>query len=312
MLRGLTTILLLLLNLLLWGIPILLLGAVKFLVHMTAPRSRLRTRVILALSSLAEGWVAGTNRIFDLMLPTKWDVDGIGDDVRIDGRYLIISNHVSWVDIFVIARVFHRRTPFIRFFLKHRLIWFPIVGQACWALEFPFMRRYSEDYVQRHPEKRGRDLVTTRRACQRYRHIPVAILSFLEGTRFSQEKRVDQDSPYRHLLRPRVGGIAFVFASLGDQLDAMFDVTLAYPGGDVTLWQFVSGQVATVTVRARRLEVPSEFFTAEMTEPGPARERFKSWIDSIWREKDALLDEFFLQPHRGVSSATEKNVNGGG
>jgi len=291
MLRGLTTLLLLLFNLLFWGIPILLLGAVKFAVHMTAPRSRLRTRVILTLSSLGERWVAGTNRIFDLMLPTKWDVAGIGDDIRSEGRYLIISNHVSWVDIFVVARVFHHRAAFVRFFLKHRLIWFPIVGQACWALEFPFMRRYSADYVQRHPEKRGRDLVTTRRACQRYRHIPVAILSFLEGTRFSYEKRSEQDSPYRHLLRPRVGGIAFVLASLGDQLDAMFDVTLAYPGGDVSMWQFVSGQVAAVTVRARRLEVPVEFFASEITEPGPARDRFKSWIDSIWREKDALLDQ---------------------
>ncbi len=291
MLRGLTTLLLLLLNLLLWGIPVLLLGVVKFVVHMTAPRSRLRTRVILALSSLAERWVAGTNRIFHWMLPTQWNVAGIEDDIRLDGRYLIISNHVSWVDIFTIARVFHRRTPFIRFFLKQRLIWFPIVGQACWALEFPFMRRYSADYLQRHPENRGRDLATARRACQRYRHIPVAILSFLEGTRFSQEKRSEQDSPYRHLLRPRVGGIAFVVASLGDQLDAMFDVTLAYPGGDVTMWQFVSGQVATIAVHVRRLAVPSEFFTSDITEPGPTRDRLKSWIDSIWREKDGLLEQ---------------------
>src|SRR5712692_743263 len=275
MLRGLTTLILLLLNLLLWGIPVLLLGVVKFVVHMTAPRSRLRTRVILALSSLTERWVAGTNRIFHWMLPTQWNVAGIDDDIRLDGRYLIISNHVSWVDIFTIVRVFHRRTPFIRFFLKQRLIWFPIVGQACWALEFPFMRRYSADYLQRHPERRGRDLATARRACQRYRHIPVAILSFLEGTRFSHQKRADQESPYRHLLRPRVGGIAFVVASLGDQLQAMLDVTLAYPGGDVTFWQFITGRVSAVTVRVRRLAVPAEFFTAGITEPGPARDRFK-------------------------------------
>jgi 1-acyl-sn-glycerol-3-phosphate acyltransferase len=179
----------------------------------------------------------------------------------------------------------------IRFFLKQRLIWFPIVGQACWALEFPFMRRYSADYVQRHPEKRGRDLASTRRACQRYRHIPVAILSFLEGTRFSQEKRAEQDSPYGHLLRPRVGGIAFVVASLGDQLEAMFDVTLAYPGGDVTFWQFVSGRVPLIIVRARPLAIPAEFVTAEIIEPGATRDRFKSWIDAIWREKDALLEQ---------------------
>ena len=289
MLRGIATIILLLLNLLLWGTAVMLLGIVKFAVHMTAPRSRLRTRVIRALGGLAERWVAGNDRIFERMLPTRWDVEGPFAGIKPDGRYLIISNHVSWVDIFVISRVFHGRAAFIRFFLKQQLIWFPIVGQAAWALEFPFMRRYSAEYLQRHPEKRGRDLETTRRACQRYRHIPVAMLTFLEGTRFSEEKRADQESPYQYLLRPRVGAIAFVLASLGDQLDGVFDVTLAYPGRDVTFWQFVCGCVPTIVVRVRRLDVPSEFFAPEITEPGPARDQFKTWIDSIWREKDALL-----------------------
>ena len=110
--------------------------------------------------------------------------------------------------------------------VKHQLVWFPIVGQASQALEFPFMKRYTPDYLAKHPEKRGRDLETTRRACQRYRQIPVAILNFVEGTRFTLEKHADQESPYRHLLRPRIGGISFVLASLGDQLDGFFDVTL--------------------------------------------------------------------------------------
>ena len=289
MLRGLTTLTLLLLNLLFWGTAVVLLGIVKFAVHMTAPRSRLRTRVILALSSLAERWAGVNDRIFDLMLPTRWDVEGPLDGIRIDGRYLIISNHVSWVDIFAIFRVFHGRTAFIRFFLKRQLIWYPIAGQARWALEFPFMRRYSAEYLQHHPEKRGRDLETTRRACQRYRHIPVAILTFLEGTRFTEEKRADQDSPYRHLLRPRVGAIAFVVASLGDQLDGIFDVTLAYPGCDVTLWEFVCGRVPSIIVRVRRIEVPRQFLSAEVVEPGPARDTFKAWIEGVWREKDELL-----------------------
>jgi 1-acyl-sn-glycerol-3-phosphate acyltransferase len=289
MLRALATLLLLFLNLLLFGIPVVVVGIAKFAVHMTAPRSRLRTRIILLLSAIAEQWVAMNSRIFDLMLPTRWDVTGIPEGMAPDRHYLIISNHVSWVDIFTIIRAFHRKTAFIRFFLKRQLILFPIVGQACWALEFPFMRRYSADELRRHPEKRGRDLETMRRACQRYRHIPMAILTFLEGTRFSEEKRVDQDSPYEHLLPPRVGAIAFVLASLGDQLDAMIDVTLAYPRGDVTLWQFLTGKVERIKVSARRVDVPAEFFTAEITEPGPARDRFKAWIESIWREKDALL-----------------------
>src|SRR5205823_4868486 len=124
----------------------------------------------------------------------------------------------------------------------------------------------------------------------RYRGIPVAILNFLEGTRFSLEKQADQASPYRWLLRPRIGGISFVFASLGEQLDAFFDVTLAYPGHEVRFLQFISGKVERVTVVARRIAVPPDFCTGAVTEAGPVRERFKEWIEQIWREKDALLD----------------------
>ena len=152
------------------------------------------------------------------------------------------------------------------------------------------MRRYSAEYLQRHPEKRGRDLETTRRACRRFRRVPVAILSFVEGTRFTREKQADQESPYKNLLRPRIGGIAFVLASLGDQLEAMIDVTLAYPHGEVTFWEFVTGRIDRIVIRVRQVEVPPEFFTPAATEPGPARDRFKAWVDEGWRQKDALYE----------------------
>jgi len=282
MIRGAITLVLLALNAAFWGGCIALLGLLKFAVQMTAPRSRARTRVILMLASLATRWVGGNDRIFDRMLPTQWEIEGIGDDVQPDGHYLIVSNHISWVDILALYRAFHGRAAFIRFFLKQELFWAPIVGQACWALEFPFMRRHTREYLEKHPEKRGTDLATTRKACQRYRNFPVAILNFLEGTRFSKSKHAEQSSPYRHLLRPRIGGISFVLAALGDQLDAMYDVTLAYPpGNDVTIFQFVTGRVPKIIVHARRVALPESL----------DRDEVKVWIDAIWKEKDALLTQ---------------------
>jgi 1-acyl-sn-glycerol-3-phosphate acyltransferase len=290
MLRGLATLVLLLSNLVLGGSPVLVGGLVKLFTW-----GETRRRVILALASLAERWADGNDRIFDLMLTTKWDVAGL-EELRRDAHYLIISNHLSSVDILVLFRVFHRRAPFIRFFLKQELIWFPIVGQGCWALEFPFMKRYSPDYLARHPEKRGKDLETTRRACQRYRRLPVTIANFVEGTRFTREKQSDEESPYRHLLRPRIGGISFVLASLGDQLDSIFDITIAYPGVDITMWDFFCNRVPRVAVRARRFEVPQELVHDDVTEPGPKREALKVWINQIWRDKDDLLESLLGTP----------------
>src|SRR5436190_10074010 len=285
MLRGIATTTLLLLNLLLWGTPVFLGGVVKFLLP-----GRRRVPVVNFLVRLTESWVEWNNRIFDRVLSTRWDFSGVETD-GYGGHYLIIANHVSWVDIFVLFRAFHRRAAFIRFFLKQQLVWFPIVGQGCWALDFPFMKRYTPEFLEAHPEKRGEDLATTRKACRKYRKVPVAIANFVEGTRFTREKHDDQDSPYRHLLRPRIGGISFVLASMGDLLDATFDVTLAYPGGDVTFWQFVTNRVPSIVVRARRVEVPEEFYDEAVTQPGPVRDRFKTWVEELWREKDALLDK---------------------
>lgn len=268
-----------------WGTPILLFGVVKLLTF----TSGARRRVLGILVWLASRWVDGDFLIFDTLLPTKWHVEGPGA-LRYDAQYLVMSNHVSWVDIFAVLRAFHGKSAFLRFFLKSILIWTPIVGQACWALEFPFMKRYSPEYLAKHPEKRGRDLETTRRAMRRYRTLPVTILNYIEGTRFTEAKRVEQESPYRHLLRPRPGGIAFVLASLGDQLDAVFDVTIAYPRAEVTFWQFINGRLDRVDIHVREIAVPPEFFDVAITEPGPERDRFKAWIESVWREKDELLD----------------------
>ena len=279
MIRAIAVIVLLLFNLLFWGTLVLVFSLAKFFV-----RGPKKAPIIRFLATFGEGWVAGNNRIFDALLTTEWDIAGI-DDLDYNGHYLIISNHVSWVDIFALFRAFHRKAAFIRFFLKRELIWFPIAGQACWALEFPFMRRYTPEYLEKHPEKRGQDLETTRILCRRYRRVPVAILNFIEGTRFTREKHADQESPYRHLLRPRVGGISFVLATFGDQLDAMFDVTLAYPKRDVTMWEFIRNRVPRIVIRARRLAV-----TPELIDPSTPRETLKEWIDGIWREKDALLD----------------------
>lgn len=284
------------LNLAFWGTIILVGGLFKLVTF-----GRARSRVIVVLAWFAERFVGTNNRIFDLFLDTKWEIRGL-DDLTRDGHYLVISNHVSWVDIFAIFRAFHDRSALVRFFLKQVLIWFPIAGQACWALEFPFMRRYSPEYLKHHPEKRGHDLAATRKFCERYRDIPVTILNFVEGTRFTRDKHEEQASPYRYLLRPRVGGIGFVLASLPNELHAMYDVTLVYPQRDVTFFDFLTNKLPWIVIDAHRVEIPPEFHSAAITEPGPERERFKQWVEAIWREKDERIGEI-LSARPGIATS---------
>lgn len=283
MLRAAVITLCLIANLAFWGAIVVAGGVVKLVTF-----GRARRRLILILTWLVERWMGTNIRILDLFLTTKWDVRGI-EGVDRSGHYLVISNHVSWIDIFAVLRAFHGRAPFIRFFLKRVLIWFPIVGQAAWALEFPFMRRYSPEYLRQHPEKRGRDLEATRRFCERYRDIPVTILNYVEGTRFTRDKHDEQASPYRYLLRPRVGGIGFVLACLPGELQAMYDVTLVYPKRDVTFLDLLTNRLPWIVVDARRVDIPPEFHSAAITERGPERERFKQWVEGIWREKDERI-----------------------
>jgi 1-acyl-sn-glycerol-3-phosphate acyltransferase len=282
-LRGSVSLVLLTGNLFLTGGAVLVMGLLKFLL-----RGEWRRRWILLTARMAECWVAVNRAICKVMLPTRWELEGV-EGLDPERHYLIMSNHQSWLDIPALQFAFHRRAPFIRFFLKQELIWLPVVGVACWGLEFPFMKRYSEEYLRQHPEKRGTDLATTRRACERYRHLPVSILNFVEGTRFTQEKHDQQQSPYRHLLKPRVGGISYVLASMGEQLDAVLDVTVSYPGVTIDFWRFLRGEVPRAVVRVRRLSIPERFYSAAVTEPGPLRTEFREWMEALWQQKDEML-----------------------
>ena len=284
-LRGLFTTVVLLGNLVLWATPVTLVGLFKALI----PKSDFRNRTILFAVWLGEQWVGINNRIADLLMPVRWRVEL--PQLNRTGHYLIIANHQSGVDIPVLQRIFHQRVPFLRFFAKRSLLFVPVLGPALWAVEFPFMRRYSAEYLEKHPGKREEDIATTRRSCRRYLRMPVSILNFIEGTRFSRDKQGENNSPYRHLLRPRVGGIAHTLAVMGDQLKHVLDVTIAFDHPEPTVWNWVCGRVREIRVMVQEIDVPAEFRSASVTEPGPHRERFKLWINELWAQKDEVLEQ---------------------
>lgn len=274
-------LLMLVLNSVLHIVPLMVLALIKVIVPVPAVRKTL-SRVMVAL---AESWIGVNNALFAVFTRIHWQVEGL-DGLRRDGNYLVLCNHQSWVDIAVLQKVFNRRIPFLRFFLKQQLIWVPLLGMAWWALDFPFMKRYSAQTLQRHPELQGKDRETTRKACEKFRHMPVSIMNFAEGTRFTQAKHDTQTSPFRYLLRPKAGGVAFVLDAMGEALHAVLDVTIVYPEGPCTMMDLVAGGVHEVRVHVREQPLGPELIGSYDKDPA-FRNRIKAWVNTLWEEKDA-------------------------
>ena len=289
LLRGLLAGFLLLANCLFW-VPVLLLFSMLRLL----PLKRVRLVVDPLLLRIAEAWIAGNSAWMRLTQRTLWDVQG-QDGLRPRGWYLISCNHQSWVDILVLQHLLNRRIPLLKFFLKQELVWVPVMGLAWWALDFPFMQRHSEAYLKQHPEMRGRDQETTRRACEKFALIPTSVMNFLEGTRFSRAKHQAQQSPYRHLLKPKTGAMALALNAMGHKFEAVLDITIVYPGGAPDFWQFLSGQVPQVLVRIQALPVPAPLIGADYAGDAKVRQACQQWAHQLWLAKDqqisALLDQ---------------------
>jgi 1-acyl-sn-glycerol-3-phosphate acyltransferase len=256
----------------------------KFLLALAPVRRALSRLLIL----IAESWIACNSALFDLFTRTEWEVQGL-EGLEYGRSYLVLANHQSWVDIPVLQKVFNRRIPFQRFFLKSQLIWVPLLGLAWWALDFPFMKRYSREQVARRPELRGTDITATRKACAKFREMPVSVMNFVEGTRYTERKHAAGGVHYRHLLRPKSGGVAFVLDAMGDALHTLIDVTIRYPLGRPTLIDLLAGRVKRIQVRVRQRPIPDDLLGGDYENDPEFRQRFQDWINRIWAEKDAEL-----------------------
>jgi 1-acyl-sn-glycerol-3-phosphate acyltransferase len=239
------------------------------------------------LNWIAARWIAVNNLNLQVMNSIRWDIRGL-EALRAGNWYLVLSNHQSWVDILVLQRIFHHRIPFLKFFIKQELIWMPVLGLAWWALDFPFVKRYSRAVLQRKPHLKGKDLEITRRACRKFREIPVSIMNFTEGTRFTTAKHRRQQSPYTHLLRPRSGGIAFVLGAMGDQMTSILDVTIVYPQGAVSFWDMLCGRLKDVVIRVREIPVTNKL-QGDYFNDDTYRSWFQEWLNRLWLEKDARI-----------------------
>jgi 1-acyl-sn-glycerol-3-phosphate acyltransferase len=282
--RGVVTFVAITVNTVLWSTPLLALAVVKLLM----PIRRGRLAITRWLMAIGENWVSGNALILGLRRSETLDVRGV-DDLNRNGWYLLIANHQTWSDILILQTVFNRRIPFLKFFIKQELIWFPVLGLAWWALDMPFMKRYSKSYLAKHPEKKGDDLKATQAACRKFSSTPTSVINFVEGTRFSEEKKQRRGSPYDNLLPPRAGGIALAVSSMGRIFDAILDVTVVYPEQVVRFWDICCGDLRPVVIDVVKRPVDAWLLQGDYSTDREYRSAFHRWLTNLWTEKDERI-----------------------
>ncbi|MDM8517092.1 acyltransferase [Desulfobacterales bacterium HSG16] len=289
-LRGALCFTLYLVNTLFWAIPICFTALLKRLI----PIKYFHKFFDIILNGCANNWILANNMNQRLFCKIRWHVFGM-DSLKNNGWYLVVSNHQTWVDILVLQNIFYHKIPFLKFFLKKELFKVPVIGQAWWALDFPFMERYSRDFLEKNPHLKGRDLEITKKACEKFKTIPVSVMNFVEGTRFTRKKHEKQQSSFKNLLKPRAGGIAFALNAMGDYLQSFVDVTIAYPQGAKSFWDFLCGRVTEIRVYVKAIPVTPEML-GNYFEDDVFRIAFQKWVNNLWLAKDKCIDELLAAP----------------
>ncbi len=281
-LLGTTVLFLLVFNTLFWFPFILVLSLFKLLI----PIKFVRKFINFTLDNIAQLWVyynsAGIKKIIGIEVDTD-----IPSGLSREKWYLIISNHQSWIDIVILQSIFTGKIPMPKFFLKSQLKWVPVLGLAWWALDYPFMKRYSKKLLEKKPHLKGKDMENTIRACNKFRDMPVSIINFVEGTRYSEKKSILQNSPFRHLLKPKSGGIGYVFTIMGEYLTGVLNVTIVYPeNSSKKLWDFMCGRIKYFKVYIE--EIPfTDNLKGNYLEDDNYKSEIQNWINEIWQRNDS-------------------------
>ncbi|MBR9728179.1 acyltransferase [Shewanella intestini] len=280
--RGAIAFLGYLLNTIFWVIPILIFSIVKLI-----PITIVRTGCSYILDNCASAWITVNTFIEACLHPLTITETG---DTHFSKKqwYMVIANHQSWVDILILQRVLNRKIPFLKFFLKQELLYVPILGLAWWALDFPFMRRYSPAQLKKNPKLKGKDIEATRKACEKFKYKPVSVMNFVEGSRFSAKKHAKQASPYQHLLKPKAGGMAFALSMLGEHIDKIVNITIHYPNKVPSYWEYICGQLDDVTVDIQIMDIPTSM-RGDYINNREFKIKFQEQLTQIWEEKDTKL-----------------------
>jgi len=270
-------------NVMLFGSLVFVLGLIKLLLPLSIVNSLLHIAY--------RGWCNG-NR-FGLWLGCPNIVVDISGDLNSKSWYLLICNHTSWLDITVLSSLHALPAP--KFFLKDELKYVPFIGTGAWAMGMPFMKRVSRAQLAKNPKLKGLDVERTKHSCRNFRHYPTTIVNFVEGTRFTPAKHNLQQSPFKHLLKPKAGGIAFALEVLANQFDAMLNTNLVYSGKtDHVCRNLLKGELDSIYISIDVTPI-NDNMQGSYQSDDVFKVNFQHYVNELWVAKDQQLADIYAQ-----------------
>jgi 1-acyl-sn-glycerol-3-phosphate acyltransferase len=268
----------------LWATILTLFGIIKFLLPF-----KVLIRIINPIMSVAFfAFGRCSVALIKLFNNTDWQYI-VNGELSKDNWYLMMPNHLSYLDIILLVDFSADHIPSPKFFVKKELIWMPCVGVAAWALDMPFMQRYSRQFIEKNPHLKGKDIDATRKSCKKFKHTPTTVINFVEGSRCTPEKQKLKASPYKHLLPPKAGGIAFTLAAMGEQFTNILDVTIQYPNNQLhPMNDMLGGKLKKVVIHIDVIPV-SEDVVGDYFNDEAYKSRFQTWLNQTWHRKDELI-----------------------
>jgi 1-acyl-sn-glycerol-3-phosphate acyltransferase len=209
-----------------------------------------------------------------------------GDEVPSQENAIVVLNHQMMVDIPVVFRLAQakQRLGDLKWFVKDVLKYLPGIGWGMLFLDCLYVKRdwlTDKDYIFKTFQNINRN------------KIPVWLMTFAEGTRFTPKKR-DQSQkfalerglkPLKHVLIPRTKGFVVSVQSLRNHVTAVYDLTIGYIDKPLpTVWQWFKGDVKKVHLHVRRFAI----------ETLPTDEKLLAdWLNDLFVQKDQLMARFY-------------------
>ena len=282
-LKGVLPFLAIIINLCFWIGPLTILALLRIILPFSLPRSSVY-QMMTWIYYLA-AWFDGI-LLFRIM-GIHLEVTGI--EQNYSGKfYLIIANHQAWSDILIMQHLFNLKAPVVKFLAKREMIFIPLVGLICWAYDFPFLQRSS--FKSSQNRNTHNDIRSLSLALTKFMRSSASIMNFVEGTRFSAAKSKRQNSPYKHLLKPKTSGLYTIFQTLGDQLDAIIDITIVYDSPRHDFWDFLCGRCKRIKIKADTITLKSASASDFSLSSLPDFETVAEWINKIWEKKDNEIE----------------------